>query len=290
MTMRTLLLVAPAALFIGACTDGSGKDDSGTSGSEEADSDTDTDADTDADSDADTDADTDTDVGAAVSGTAVWADGSPAEGVQMRLCYETCRTANTDGGGAWTFSGVENVDHTLQAVVLGDTSYAVPHSIVMLRDDESRSMAESYRIDSFVTKTDLTEGGTADVSGDGITIDAVQASITAGSYTPDYGEYYVATVEVDPATAGLSWDGLDGSPVAMWYLGNFDSTVDPPFPFTTESTYGLDVGSKVNIWSTSSEEHAWVSGGTGTVTEDGIVTDGGSGIRKLTTLVLTVAD
>jgi hypothetical protein len=224
-----------------------------------------------------------------VSGVTVWADGSPAEGIQMRLCYDLCITATTDASGAWSFTEAANVDHTLQAVVLGDTSYAIPHSIVMLRDDENRALEGSYRLPQFQSKQDLPASGGTTVTGDGITIEGLQSSMTAGYYTPDYEEWYVSTVEVDPATSGLSWDGLEGTPFAMWYLGNFDITVEPGFPFQTDKTYDLPVGTVVQVWSTSSEDKGWVSGGTALVTEDGIVSDSGGGIRKLTTLALTVA-
>jgi hypothetical protein len=143
-------------------------------------------------------------------------------------------------------------------------------------------------VPAFDTKAEVPTGGSMMVEGDGITIDAIQSSMTEGSYTPDYNEFYVSTVEVDPASAGLPWDGLTGTPVAMWYLGNFDMTAEPSFPFSTASDYGLAPGTRLQIWSTSSEDKEWVSGGSATVTDDGkIVSDAGSGIRKLTTLVLT---
>jgi hypothetical protein len=289
MTIRTLTaLVVPMALVaMSACTDGSGKD---SSVGEEADADTDTDTDTDADADADTDTDTDTDTdadadfNANVSGVVQWADGSAADGLQMRLCYGTCRVTNTDASGAWSYEGVENLDHTLQAVVLADTSYAVPHSVVMLRDDETRTLTEPLRMTKFVTNTDVS--GTATVDGDGITIEADRSTMTQGAYTPDYDQYYVATVEVDPATAGISWDGLVGTPVAMWYLGNFDTTLSPSAPFTTASSYGLEDGAKVEIFVTSNEDHGWISGGTATVADGKIISDTGCGIPKLNTMVL----
>ena len=127
------------------------------------------------------------------------------------------------------------------------------------------------------------------IEGDGITIDAVQSSMVNGAYTPDYEQWYVATVELDPAAAIFSSDKLTGTPVAMWSLGNFDITAEPSFPFSTASDYGLAAGTTVQIWTSSNEDHDWISGGSATVTDDGrIVSDNGSGIRKLTTLVLTV--
>jgi hypothetical protein len=293
MTMRPFLLLSAVTLF-SACTDGSGKDDTADPGTtEEADSDTDTDTDSDTDADSDTDTDTDTDAdadNASISGRVVFSDGSPAENVQMRLCYEVCLDTRADSSGNWSFNGVGNVDHTLQAVVLGDTSYAIPHAITSLRDDESRALTTDVIVPKFAAKTELTTGSPTTVEGDGIIIEAMQGSIEQGSYTPDRDQFYVASVEMPATDAGIPWDGVPGTPVAVWFLGNFDSTVEPSFPFRTTSTYGLEVGTVVQVWSSSNEDHGWVSGGSATVTADGIVSDPGSGIRKLNTLVLTIAD
>ena len=207
----------------------------------------------------------------------------------MRLCYESCYVAATDSSGAWAFASVPTADYALQAVVLGDSSYATPHAIVMLGSGENRRLTDEYVIHPFATRTELPEGSAVEVEGDGIVIEAQQEALQEGSYTPDWASYYVATVEVDPADAGLPWDGLTGTPVAMWYLGNFDMTVDPAFSFTTTRDYGLAPGTTVEIWSTSNEDHGWIYGGNATVTTDGrIAADPGSGIQRLTTLVLTI--
>jgi hypothetical protein len=95
---------------------------------------------------------------------------------------------------------------------------------------------------------------------------------------------------MDPAEAGISRDALPGEPLAMWYLGNFDTTVAPAWPFRLADDLGLEVGATLQVWSTSNEDKTWIQTGTATVTSEGkIESDVGGGITKLTTLAF-IAD
>lgn len=280
--MKTRLMLATLlglGLSLAACGDKSGDETGGTGG----------DADTDADTDGtDEDTDTDTDAGdiATVRGTVQYADGSPAVGLQVRLCYYSCKTYEADASGGFEYVDVEGgVTHTLQAVKLGDTSWAIPNALVSLEPDADRTLDTAFTIVQYETTTPLS--GQATVEGDGITIEADEDGYLAGVYSPDPSNVWVATVEIDPTLAGLPTDGMAGTPVAMWYLGNFDAELDPPWAFSTTSDYGLDAGTTLDIYTLDNIGKQWLSGGTATVGNDGgITTDAGSGLPRLTTMIL----
>ena len=248
-----------------------------------------TDADTDADADTDTDTDTDVDTGeeatGSVSGTVVWEDGSPAEGVQVRLCYHSCRAVLADGSGAFSYENVEAVGQTLQAVVLGDLGYATPNALVVVPADEARTLDDPIVVPTFATSEALSSA--AEIAADGgLVIQADPDAMTVGSYTPTT-DLFVASRQMDPSAAGLPFDELDGEVVAMWYLGDFDVTASPAFPFTVSGLDGLTPGEQLEVRTLSNEDKAWTLDGTATVGEDGTVTsDDGGGIAHLTTMLL----
>ena len=285
-TQALLSLLLGLSVTSGGCGD---KDpvDSGSEG----DSDTDADTDADTDTDVDTDADTDTDVGevATVRGMVQYADGSPAVGVQVRLCYYSCKTYDSDASGGFEYIDVEaGVNHTFQAVQIGDTSWAIPNSLVTLEPDTERTLETAITIVPYTTTTPLT--GQATIEGEGITIQADESGYVSGVYSPDPSNVWVATVEIDPGLAGLPADGMPGTPVAMWHLGNFDAELDPPWGFSTANTYGLQPGATVGVYTLDNIGKEWLSGGTATVGEQGITTDDGSGLPRLTTLILVPLD
>ena len=277
MSMRALFPLA--ALLAISCAGGDTKDDTAT-----AEADADTDADSDADTDADSDADSDVDSNAVLVGSAVDAGGNPVSGLRMQLCYHVCRTAESGADGSFRFEGVEGATHSLQAVTPGDTSVAVPTGLVTLGADETRTLPAPMVVVPFDTRRDITAAGA--VTSGLLTVDADPAGFTEGLYTTDYGEVYFASVSVDPSTAGVPLDTLEGTPVAMFHLGNYDGVLSPPWPFQVEGTFGLTAGQTVEIFAVDNATKLWASGGTATVTETGIESTVGAGIPFLTTLVL----
>jgi len=277
-------LITLLGFTLGACGDKEPDDTAG--GGTGGDTDVDTDAGTDTDTDDDTeDTDPGSDAVASVRGTVQFADGSPAAGLQVRLCYYSCKTYDSDASGGFEYIDVEGgVTHTLQAVQLGDLDWAIPNALVTLEPDADRTLETAFTIVEYTTKESLS--GQASVVGDGITIDADEAGYVTGIYSPDPTSTWVATAEIDPGLAGLPDDGMPGTPVAMWYLGNFDAEIDPPWGFTTSSSYGLEAGTKVDVYTLDNLGKQWLSGGSATVGEGGITTDDGSGLPRLTTLIL----
>jgi hypothetical protein len=202
----------------------------------------------------------------------------------MRLCHYTCKTQNTAADGTYTFTEAEAFNHTLAAVILGNEDVAVPHAIVELSDMEVLDLTAPMVLPGWDTKDDLAAART--ISGGDLSIDADPDAMSFGAYSPSF-EPYVAIKRMDPAAVGLPWDTLPGAPVALWYLGTFDVTVSPAWPFTVNDDLGLPVGTTLQIWSTSNEDKVWIQTGTATVQEGGLIrSDDGSGLTKLTTMVL----
>ena len=69
--------------------------------------------------------------GVSISGSLLFEDGTPASGVQMRLCYGQCFPAMVDENGQGSYTGKGEGKYSLQAVKLGDASFAVPSTIVL---------------------------------------------------------------------------------------------------------------------------------------------------------------
>jgi len=295
MRIHSLALILGSALTLAACGD---KDDDsgvtdGSDGADGADGASDG-ADGSADgADGSTDGSDGTAQGTAqLSGTVKWGDGRGAEGLQMRLCYEQCLVANTDTAGNFVFENVDAHDgHLLQAVALGQLDVSTPHAVINLAEDEQRTLEADLTIVEFATWDEM-GGAASDYTLDGglTVVDASPGDLTYGSYTPDPTQDYVASVRMDPSSAGLPSDGLpDGGIVkALWYLGNFDADIGGDgWAFTLEDSLGLTPGAQLQIFGTDNIQKGWTAGGTATVQEGGKITsDVGSGIPLLTTFVL----
>jgi hypothetical protein len=110
-------------------------------------------------------------------------------------------------------------------------------------------------------------------------------------YTPPLGstdeEMRLSGVSMDPATAGLPLASTQGQVFAMWYLGTWNTSVDPVWSFHTNEDSGLEPGTQLTILTADYLGLQWRNEGTATVMVDGtIASDDGSGISMLSTLVL----
>ena len=269
--------------LLAACSGDKSEDTSG--GATETDADADADADTDADSDADADVD---DTGAVytgqLSGKVVGPNGGPIEGVQMRLCQGACRTAWPESDGSFVFTELPPGWHALEAVPLAtaddDTTVLAP---VEIGDGEQHGLDASIHIYPFTTKTSLS--GTKDIELEGgLTVHTDAAGFSVGSTSPS-ADPYLAGTKVDPAVAGIPFDGITGTVVGMWYLGNYDSHISPAWGFTLTDTLGLAEGAVVQLYVGNYEEATWTPAGTATVTGGALVSDADSGISILSTLL-----
>ena len=80
-------------------------------------------------------------------------------------------------------------------------------------------------------------------------------------------------------------DGITGTVLAMWYLGNYDGHISPAWAFTLTDTLGLTEGQSVEVYAANYEEATWTPAGTATVNGGVLVSSEGGGIPLLTTLI-----
>jgi hypothetical protein len=221
----------------------------------------------DMDMDADVDADVDIE---GLSGNVVWEDGSGAEGAQVRLCLGGCAPSSADEDGYWVFEVQETGTHAWHAPKLGDASYAVPFVPLNLSAGEVRSLGP-------ITIPRYT--ATADTAGvvelDGLTVDFDPDALKKGGYAFDKTPFIGAT-RMDPAGDVIPFDGVEGTVVGLWYLGNYDFSADPAFDISIDATLlGLSDGDTVTILNTNIYEYGWDETGTATVADGQIAVSGG---------------
>jgi hypothetical protein len=220
---------------------------------------------------------------ATLQGRMVDTEGLPLEGLQMRVCMDSCVTAGTDSDGVFVYSRLDVGTHTMQAVSFSDEPQATPHAILTLADGDERVL-EDWVLPGFVTKETLDGIATVILDG-GLVLEADPASLGIGLYSSSV-EPFVASVRMEPTTSGLPLDELPGPPVALWYLGNYDFQVDPAWPLSGTDALELAPG-EYSLWAAHNDTKSWRPEGTLQVDADGsaILTEGG--LSQLTTLVLT---
>ncbi|MDP6933536.1 MAG: hypothetical protein QGG40_11500, partial [Myxococcota bacterium] len=120
----------------------------------------------------------------------------------------------------------------------------------------------------------------------GLAVTADPEGVSRGTYSPSE-EPFIASVWVDPQESGVPLEGIDGTVVGVWYLGNYDLQLDPSWPLG--GTLDLDEGTELQVWTASNSDKAWIDEGVLTVGADGsLAQTGGEGISQLTTLLLVL--
>jgi hypothetical protein len=265
------------------CSPKSGGDDTAGASDTDADADGDSDADSDADTDGDSDADSDTDADEVdLSGSMKWEDGSGAEAVQVRLCLDSCIPYMTGKDGDFGFAVAADGTYAWHAPKLGDTTYATPFAPLDLIAGEKRSLG-SITIPEYAATAD--SAGEVDL--DGLTVDFDPGALAVGGYSFDTTAFIGAT-QMDPAGDVIPFDGIDGTVVGLWYLGNYDFSADPAFDITIDGeALGLSEDDPVTIFNANTHVYGWDETGTATVT-DGLITV--SGALHYTSALLVVID
>ncbi len=277
----------PLSLVFGllACGDDDDTKDTSDTSITETDTDTDADGDTDTDTDADgdTDTDADTDLGT-LSGKVLWTDGTPADGVMVNVCHDSCRSTSTESSGDFLFEDLPPAFYSFDLNVLEDGNWAEGLVPIEVMAGQDRALGDVYAME-FQDSGTVGETWQTLPAGDGlyITGNASQMTLPFGE-----DEYLIEGVRVDESM-WPNLDGIEGDVLALWYLGVFRAECATPFAIEVDNDLGLLAGDTVDIWYSSYEEYSWISGGTATVLPDAslIVSDDGAGVSSLTTLVLT---
>jgi hypothetical protein len=277
--MRTFFLILSTVVL--GCNDKG--DDSATGES---------DADTDADADTDTDTDTDVDPNCVVlTGMVVDADSNPVDTARVQMCSSVTCFPSTPSDGAYTFGCLGADDYAFEVAPLVEGAhYPNPSSPVTVAKGEHRTMVDMV-LEPFTDVYESISAGTYDIEG-GLSIDADPADMyfelagepdgfLAGMVAPfDWG------LPIDDDKLPVADQG--GTPIAMWYLGEFNVALTNPWPFTATNDYGLAPDTVLDVLAMDYNRQAWADGGTATVSSDGkwIVSDEGGGIPVLATLLL----
>jgi hypothetical protein len=85
----------------------------------------------------------------------------------------------------------------------------------------------------------------------------------------------------------LPVDNIQGEIVGLWYLGFWNTVLDPAWAISVAGLEGVSEGDVLQILTGDYLHVEWVDGGTLTVGSDGVATsDPGSGINFLSTLLV----
>jgi len=221
---------------------------------------------------------------AALYGSLVDGSGAALANADIKLCTSLqCKTAEPDANGAFEFVDIEGAMFAFEVKGHAENSATIM-TFIELDMEEVHTIAEPVMVPTFSSTADL--GSTTTITVDG----GLNISATADGYELPFGtdvEEKLKGVKMDPATAGLPMDDVSGEVVGLWYLGTWDTAIDPAWTFTIDELAGVEAGDTLKVMSGDYFGITWIDEGTATVGDGGSVTaDAGTGISFLSTLVL----
>jgi hypothetical protein len=201
------------------------------------------------------------------------------------MCSLYCISKEADADGNFTFDGMKGDSYAFDVETHTAEGHATVLSFLNLEMEETRTLDIPVILPAYSTSTELNSAGEVEVGSD-LIIDADPAGYSAPLGSTDEPTR-LSGVTMDPATAGLPLELTGGQVFAMWYLGTWNSEVDPAWPFRTTANSGLPPGTVFTILSADYLGLGWRDDGTATVQGDGtIASDPGSGVTMLSTMVL----
>jgi hypothetical protein len=220
-----------------------------------------------------------------LSGKVVKGDGSPGTDVKVQLCTKLqCKPQTPDGEGNFLYTGLEGADFALEVLPQTEGD-ATTLTIITLEREEERVLETPIVVPEFVT--DMTIGSAQTVSMEGgLSIEADPAGYNP-PFGSDPGGTVVQGVHMDLETAGLPFGVHEGNVLGLWYLGYWNTSLDPAWSISVADLPGVEAGDVLKIVTADYLGVQWVDGGTMTVGADGVATtDEGSGIHFLSTLLI----
>lgn len=205
----------------------------------------------------------------AFGGTVVDDEGAPLEGILVNLCAESCYAQRTDAAGAWQHQ--LPADRYSLELLEGDPSAPTrgwPLAPVVVEAGVVRTLETPVRMPLLTHHEELRTAGWVKV-GDGLDLHADPATWTPPELADPEARPWVAGVRVDVATAGLPWDGIAGTPVALWYLNPLDSRPTGDWPVRLSGDVGLAAGETARLFAADYGAREWVPFATVTVDDEG---------------------
>ena len=222
---------------------------------------------------------------AALYGSVVDGNGDALGGADVKLCTALqCKTATAGSDGAFEFVDIEGATFALEAKGTVDGSATIM-TFIELDMEEVLTIEDPIMVPAFVSSADL--GSTTTIAVDG----GLNISATADGYTLPFGtdveEKLKGVKMTDIGAAALPMGDVQGEVVGLWYLGTWDTAIDPAWSFTIDSLEGVEEGDTLKVMTGDYFGISWVDEGTATVGAGGAVTaDAGTGISFLSTFVL----
>jgi len=222
---------------------------------------------------------------AALYGSLIDEAGTAMSSADVKLCTSLqCKTTEPDANGDFSFVDIEGAYFALE-VKGNQADSATIMTFIELDMEEVDTIDTPIMVPSFNSSADLGTTTTIAVDG-GLNIDA-----TADGYTLPFGttveEKLKGVKMANIPAAGLPMDEVQGEVVGLWYLGTWDTAIDPAWSFTIDSLEGVAEGDTLKVLTGDYLGVSWVEEGTATVGADGSVTaDANTGISFLSTLVL----
>ena len=211
--------------------------------------------------------------------------GEPYADATVQLCTATqCKPTTSDASGAWSYSDIEGGCYAIDAHHIDDHTVKVL-SFVEIDSGENRVLSDSIVLYDFAQEDTISGEGT-------VTTGDLQITATEDGYDPPFGHEggtIVESVQVDPATAGLPFDTIDGEVVAMWYLGPWSTELEPGWGIMATGIAGISEGDTIQVLSGDYFGMGWDIAGEVTAGADGVVNlpnDDCGGVHFLSTLVL----
>jgi len=219
---------------------------------------------------------------AALYGSLIDASGASVSEADIKLCTSLqCKTAWPDSSGNFEFVDIESATFALEVKGEWEESATIM-TFIELDMAEVHTIETPIVLPSFASSADL--GSTTTITVDG----GLNISVTP-DYTLPFGtsvEDKLKGIKMNPATAGLPMDEVGGELVGLWYLGTWDTAIDPAWSFSIDTLAGVEPGERLKVMTGDYLGVSWVDEGTATVQWDGSVTaDMGTGISFLSTLV-----
>ncbi len=222
---------------------------------------------------------------AELHGRVVDASGAALSDAKVQLCSPLqCKPTEPDADGNFSYIGIEGDFFALE-VIPKTEGMSTALGFLTIDMEEVVTLEDPVVVPAFATSETISAIGMVELDG-GLSTMAVPSTYSPPLGTPS-DDVIVESVRIDPAAVGMPLEGIDGSVVAAWYLGQWNSTTDPRWSISVAGLEGVEEGDTLKIMTADYITVEWVDGGTMTVGADGTATaDDGSGIDFLTTLVL----
>lgn len=223
-----------------------------------------------------------------LTGRLVDGAGAPLVDVVVTMCREVCTAERTDEQGAFVHDvapGTWAMEITIEPGK-ADTTWATPLAPVTLIEDETVALDAPVVVPRLGARVGLDAPGWFDL-GDGLSIEADPAGWEAPAIDPD-ADPWLAAVGLDPTSAGLPLEGLEGEPLALWYVAPTNSHPATPWALRVDNDFDLAPGETVQLWVSDYGTQSWKAEGVLTVVEDGSVLASaeGEGLSVLGSVVL----